>query len=224
MKKGLARFYDTLYQSFLRHIPYSSLRAIVIASPGFVKDAVYDYIFAEATKENNKALLQARNKFLRIHVSSPHVHSLMEVMRSPEILSQLKETKFAREGIMLDKFHKMLGADEMRAWYGPDHVCLAADRGAIGTLLISDELFRASDPTLRRKYVKLVEDVRKKGAEVLIFSSMHESGQQLNQLTGVAAILTFPLDVEVVEMEERMAKEEEELRRAEGASKTTEAG
>lgn len=36
----------------------------------------------------------------------------------------------------------MLGSDEMRAWYGPDHVCLAADRGAVGTLLISDELFR----------------------------------------------------------------------------------
>ena len=37
----------------------------------------------------------------------------------------------------------MLGSDEMRAWYGPDHVRLAADRGAIGTLLISDELFRS---------------------------------------------------------------------------------
>jgi len=37
----------------------------------------------------------------------------------------------------------MLGSDEMRAWYGPDHVQLAADRGAIGTLLISDELFRS---------------------------------------------------------------------------------
>lgn len=36
----------------------------------------------------------------------------------------------------------MLGSDEMRAWYGPDHVLLAADRGAIGTLLISDDLFR----------------------------------------------------------------------------------
>jgi stalled ribosome rescue protein Dom34 len=36
----------------------------------------------------------------------------------------------------------MLGTDEMRAWYGPDHVCLAADRGAIGTLLISDMFFR----------------------------------------------------------------------------------
>ena len=54
---------------------------------------------------------------------------------------------------------------------------------------------------------------------------MHESGQrkfiessalrlfidlfqELNQLTGIAAILTFPLDVEVVEMEEREAKEQ----------------
>jgi protein pelota len=32
----------------------------------------------------------------------------------------------------------------------------------------------------------------------------------LNQLTGIAAILTFPLDVEVVEAEERAAREEEE--------------
>ena len=36
----------------------------------------------------------------------------------------------------------MLGSDEMRAWYGSEHVSLAADRGAIGTLLISDNLFR----------------------------------------------------------------------------------
>lgn len=36
----------------------------------------------------------------------------------------------------------MLATDEMRAWYGPDHVRLASERGAIGTLLISDELFR----------------------------------------------------------------------------------
>lgn len=44
--------------------------------------------------------------------------------------------------LMSCRFFKMLASDEMRAWYGPDHVALAADRGAIGTLLISDELFR----------------------------------------------------------------------------------
>lgn len=36
----------------------------------------------------------------------------------------------------------------------------------------------SNDPKERKKYVKLVESVRQKGAEVLIFSSMHESGQR----------------------------------------------
>ncbi|KAG8832529.1 Translation factor pelota [Serendipita sp. 399] len=213
--KGLERFYSTLYTAFLRVIPFSTLKVIVIASPGFVKDSVYDYIFAQAIKTSNKPLIQAKNKFIRVHVSSPHVHSLVEVLKSPEVTTQLKETKFAREGIMLDKFFKMLGQDEMRAWYGPEHVTLAADRGAIGTLLISDDLFRSSDPVKRKQYVEMADAVRSKGGEVLIFSSMHESGQQLNHLTGIAAILTFPLDIDMVEEEERQAKEEAELAAAE---------
>ncbi|KAJ7179018.1 eRF1 domain 1-domain-containing protein [Mycena filopes] len=205
-EKGLDRFYGTLFESFLRHVPYSNvgLKAIVIASPGWVRDSVCDYLVAEASKRGDKVLQKAlRDKVVKVHISSPHVHSLVEVLKSPEIVSQLKETKFAREGIVLDKFFKMLGTDEMRAWYGPDHVVLAADRGAIGTLLISDELFRASNPVIRKKYVELVEAVQQKGGEVVIFSSMHESGQQLLLLTGIAALLTFPLDVEVVEAEER---------------------
>lgn len=45
----------------------------------------------------------------------------------------------------------------------------------------------------RRKWVAVVEEVKNAGGEVLIFSSIHESGKQLDQLTGVAAILNFPL-------------------------------
>ncbi|KDQ20760.1 hypothetical protein BOTBODRAFT_124577 [Botryobasidium botryosum FD-172 SS1] len=217
-EKATERFHAAIYAGLLRHIPFSTptMRVVVIASPGFTKDSVYDAIFAEAARTGNKPLLNARSKFVRVHVSSPHVHSLVEVLKSPEISAQLKETKFAREGIMLDKFFKMLGIDEMRAWYGPDHVRLAADRGAIGTLLISDDLFRSSDVATRKHYVELVETVRNKAGEVLIFSSMHESGQQLNQLSGIAAILTFPLDIEVVEAEEQEAKEELERQEKEG--------
>jgi len=41
--------------------------------------------------------------------------------------------------------------------------------------------------------VKLVDDVREFGGDVKIFSSMHVSGEQLEQLTGVCAILRFPM-------------------------------
>lgn len=40
------------------------------------------------------------------------------------------------------------------------------------------------------------------GGEVHVFSGMHASGEQLNQLTGIAAILRFPLpDLEDAEFE-----------------------
>lgn len=74
---------------------------------------------------------------------------------------------------------------------------------------------RSSEPAIRHHYVEMVEAVRARGGEALIFSSMHESGQQLDQISGIAAILTYPLDVEIVEMEERQEKERLEREKAE---------
>ncbi|SPC66804.1 probable Pelota protein [Ustilago sp. UG-2017b] len=202
--KATARFYVQVYNAVVKLLELPALRLVILASPGFTRDSVYDFLFEEATRRGDKILIgsEARRKFLKVHCSSPHVHSLMEVLRSPKVNAQLKDTKFAREGQLLERFTKQLASDELRAWYGEKHVLLAASRGAIGVLLISDGLFRAADPSRRKKFVELVEDVRAQGGEVAIFSSMHESGRQLNALTGIAAILTYPLDIEVVEEEE----------------------
>ena len=48
--------------------------------------------------------------------------------------------------------------------------------------------------------MQLVEDVRLAGGEVLLLSAQHVSGEELTQLTGVAAILRFGIDE--TEMEE----------------------
>lgn len=53
----------------------------------------------------------------------------------------------------------MLSTDEQRAWYGPDHVALAVDRGAVGTLLISDELFRYVHPQRGALSLTLLPDL-----------------------------------------------------------------
>ncbi|UTT94284.1 hypothetical protein NDA17_004171 [Ustilago hordei] len=215
-EKATARFYVQVYNAVVKLLELPALRLVILASPGFTRDSVYDFLFEEATRRSDKILIgsEARRKFLKVHCSSPHVHSLMEVLRSPQVNAQLKDTKFAREGQLLERFTKQLASDELRAWYGEKHVLLAASRGAIGVLLISDGLFRAADPARRKKFVELVEDVRAQGGEVAIFSSMHESGRQLNALTGIAAILTYPLDIEVVEEEEAGEQEAREANKA----------
>lgn len=210
--KAHIRFLSQVYDAVMKLLALPALRLVILASPGFTRDTVYDYLFSEGTRRGDKMLTgnEAKRKFLRVHCSSPHIHSLMEVLKSPEVSAQLKDTKFAREGQMLDRFQRMLATDELRAWYGESHVALAAARGAIGSLLISDGLFRASDPARRKHFVQLVEDVRTQGGDVNIFSGLHETGRQLNGLTGIAAILRYPLDVEMAEDEEREEREKQQ--------------
>jgi len=96
----------------------------------------------------------------------------------------------------------MLKNEPDRAFYGWKHVQLANERLAIQILLITDELFRAADVATRKTYVQLVEQVKEGGGEVKIFSTMHISGEQLSQLTGIAAILRFPIPEIALEEEE----------------------
>lgn len=94
-EKGLVKFYAALYESFIRHIPYSNagIRAIVIASPGWVRDSVLEYMTEEAVKRGDKVLQRVlKEKTVKVHVSSPHVHSLVEVLKSPEVCRGNEDT------------------------------------------------------------------------------------------------------------------------------------
>uniref|UniRef100_A0A671YMJ8 Protein pelota homolog n=1 Tax=Sparus aurata TaxID=8175 RepID=A0A671YMJ8_SPAAU len=88
------------------------------------------------------------------------------------------------------------------------HVEKAADALAIDTLLISDKLFRHQDVPTRSRYVRLVDNVRDNGGNVRIFSSLHVSGEQLTQLSGVAAILRFPI-ADLSDAEEESSSDED---------------
>ncbi|KAL4390987.1 hypothetical protein AHAS_Ahas03G0200000 [Arachis hypogaea] len=92
-------------------------------------------------------------------------------------------------------------SDPARACYGAKHVEVANERLAVQTLLITDDLFRNSDIATSQKFVELVNSVKDSGGSVHVFSSLHVSGEQLAQISGIAAILRFPLpDLEDIEM------------------------
>ncbi|GJC96240.1 protein DOM34-like protein [Colletotrichum higginsianum] len=52
---------------------------------------------------------------------------------------------------------------------------------------------KLSDIPTRKKYVALVDKVRADGGDVRILSSDHESGQRLDMLGSIAAILSYPI-------------------------------
>lgn len=74
--QGLTKFYDNVMQAILRHINFDIVKCILVASPGFVKDQFFEYMYQMAVKTDNKVLLDNKGKFMLIHASSGFKHSL----------------------------------------------------------------------------------------------------------------------------------------------------
>ncbi|KAL8797041.1 MAG: hypothetical protein Q9195_000812 [Heterodermia aff. obscurata] len=196
--KGLGKFYETVLDTLLRQLDLTESKPILLASPGYTASNFLKYVLEKATNTGNKPLLAQKSNFVVVHSSSGHLYALNEVLGQPAVLAKLKDTKFTKETKLMDDFMTLLRKDDGRAWYGPNEVEKAAEKGALGrgggVLLISDALFRAQDVAIRRRWVRLVDKVRDvEGGEVRVLSSEHESGKKLAGLGGIAAILTFPL-------------------------------
>ncbi|PON45491.1 Translation release factor pelota [Parasponia andersonii] len=187
-ESALNKFFENVLQAFLKYVDFNVVRCAVIASPGFTKDQFHRHLLLEAERRQLRPVIENKSRIILVHTTSGYKHSLREVLDAPNVMNMIKDTKAAQE-------------DPDRACYGPKHVEVAHERMAVQTLLITDDLFRNADLAARRKYVNLVESVKDSGGSVHIFSSLHVSGEQLAQISGIAAILRFPLpDLEDIEM------------------------
>jgi len=191
--KAIIKFLDAVAQAFLRHINLEVMKCVIVASRGFLKDQFMSHLFEVADKQGKKITSADKSKFVVLHSSSGFKHALKEVLSDPAVANRLADTKAQAEVKALNQFLELLNADSSKAFYGFKHVTKANEKGAIDTLMLSDALFRSNDVAQRKQYIELCDSVRSQGGTVLIFSSMHISGEQLNQITGVAAILRFPL-------------------------------
>jgi len=196
--KGIARFYEVVLDTLKRHVDITLPRPLLLASPGFTAAGFQKYIIEEATRKGEKAIMANKSNFVVVHSSSGHLHSLNEVLKSAEVLTKLKDTKYAKETRLMADFMTLLRKDDGRAWYGPSEVEKAVEKGAVGrgggVLLISNALFRSQEIGVRKRWVSLVDKVKEEGGDARVLSSDHESGKRLEGLGGIAAILTFPLE------------------------------
>ncbi|KAK4163980.1 hypothetical protein QBC43DRAFT_237932 [Cladorrhinum sp. PSN259] len=194
---GLKSFFDKTLAALLSAVDWSSPRTLLLASPGFVAQNFRDFIKDRADRTGDKPLRKLAQDAVLVHSSTGHVHSLNEVLKSSEVQKTMRDTKYTSETAMMDRFYERFRKDDGRAWYGVKPVIKAVQEGAVGrgggVLFINNSFFRSMDVAERKKYVALVDKVKEDGGEALVLSSDHESGQRLDALGGIAAILTYPI-------------------------------
>ncbi|CAM9487969.1 unnamed protein product [Chrysoparadoxa australica] len=210
-KKAIEKFFEAVYQNILRHVSFTKIKCVLLGSPGYVKDDFWEYMNQASVRRDDRALIENKGKFVLCHANSGHKRAVEELFAQPGVAARLADTKAAAEVKALEGFFKMFKTDPDRAFYGYNHVKRANDSCAIDTLLVTDGLFRSTDLPTRKRYVELVELARNNGAKLFIFSTAHVSGEQLQQFSGIAAVLRFPMpDIEEEDTEEEQEQEEQQ--------------
>lgn len=95
--KSMHRFFEAVLVAIQRHVDFTTIKAVVIASPGFIKDDFYTYMLEEAARRDLKAILENKHRFLLAHVASGHKRALQTVFMDASVMARLSDTRLAAE-------------------------------------------------------------------------------------------------------------------------------
>lgn len=104
------------------------------------------------------------------------------MLKDEKVREKLNDTKFAEEMAVLNRFSDMFRTTPDRVAYGEKSVVYCLEQGAIDVLLVSDKLIRGKSPEMRMKIIQIMDAVKESGGKSYLFSSLHPSGQQLNNV------------------------------------------
>ena len=171
----------------LREVWNETRGPIIILGPGFMKKRLHKYIM-ERHPDLAESVSAVRG------VSSGGAAGIYEALRSGVLEKTIEGLRAVEESEAIGELLARIGRGDGRAVYGVDAVRQANIHGAVELLLVSDSKLKEADVEGRKALEELVRDVEARGGRVMIVSSEHEAGRNLQSLGGVAALLRFPLN------------------------------
>jgi protein pelota len=170
LQKNRQQVINDFYQEISRTISrFEGIEGIIIAGPGFGKNDFYHYL----TQKNPDLAEISRLE----STGSGGRNGIREVLKKG-ILEEMR---------MMNRVLEEIGKTSNLVTYGKKEVTKASEAGAVEQLLVIDQLIRERDV---EKVMDLTENL---GGKVMVLSSEHEGGKQLNALGGIAALLRYGL-------------------------------
>ena len=211
-KNNIAKFDQRIWRYIYDTFDTEEIKVIVLAGPGNAKDRFLNRLKQIDTHEKDltyrKKIQDSIKKYVKVATSTIHASAINEILKDPKAQKILKDTKAIKEAQKLKEFFKTLENNSNKACYGEKEVNYALQKGAIKTLLITDGLLKSNNFTIRGKFEKLVKKCERQGGEIFLFHEDHISGQKLKEITGIAGILNYEIDLGELNVDD---SEEEEV-------------
>ena len=175
--KTVTEFYQSVLKALLK---FNDVQSIVIAGPGFVKNDFYKFLEENQGEIAKKSILESTGAGGR--------SGIQEVLKKGTVEKLTAENRIAYEISAIEEIFQEIAKSSSRIAYGKEQVIIGANAGAIERLLVLDKLIRSEN---LEKVMDLVENM---AGEVMVISSEHEGGKQLESLGGLAAKLRYPIN------------------------------
>ena len=160
---------------------------VVVAGPGMLKDAL---------AERLRTLLPREVRLYVDHVSMGGHAGILEEVRRGVMRNALREAASIRAEKFIEEFEKLLAKEPCRVAYTIDMVTEAARMGAVGKLLVLDELLHHPDPEVRKRVDELLRLADMTRPEIQFISTEAPAGAKVKSLGGVVAILRYALQLQ----------------------------
>ena len=170
----------------LRQLWSTNNSPIVIVGVGFVKGDFAKFLADEAP-EMAKSVVDVKS------VNNGGVSGIYEALRSGVLLKAAKQLRIVEETEVMEEVMKRLGKSEATITYGLDAVENAINMGAVEKLILADTMLREADEEQRLHLEKIMRQAEKRRGNITVISTEHEAGKKLTALTGIAALLRFPM-------------------------------
>ncbi|MBT3940538.1 peptide chain release factor aRF-1 [Candidatus Woesearchaeota archaeon] len=164
---------DTVNKQFLGN---KEIKGILVGGPGPNK---------ESFSNGNFMFTEIKDKIIGIIDTGYTGHQGLEelVERSSDILAQ---EEVAKEKVAVNRFMSVLSLKPKFAAYGEETVVQAIEAGAVDLLLLSEDIDA-------QKIDTLAQECEKFKGEWQVISTDTKEGVQLKNLSGIAAILRYPM-------------------------------
>lgn len=179
------KFFQEISSVLLENCKKYEIRAIIVAGPGFNKE--------HFTKFLNKSAADLKTPVIIENASSANKSGVYEVVKRGATSKVLGKLRISQETELMEEVLRRLGKNQSDVTYGFNEIKNLSLTNAIDKILVTDIFLREQTAGMRKELDDLIHNVERRHGKVFIISTLHPAGEQLSSLSGIAALLRFPV-------------------------------
>jgi protein pelota len=153
---------------------------LIFVGPGFTKDEFLKFCKQNQVSGSNQIILEPTGQSGMV--------GIQEAIKRGVVKRVAEDSRLSYETELVDKLLEGI-AISGPITYGTDETKTAVGLGAVDTLLVIDKLIRQKNELIE----KIMNDTESQGGMVVVISTVHDAGKQLESLGGIAGLLRYKI-------------------------------